>query len=313
MGYMRFNKLDMNLLAALDVLLRTRSVTRAADEMFITQSAMSNALGRLRQFFDDPLLVQVGRTMEISPLAATLQAPVRDIMMRVESATQIRPHFDPMKAVRTFDIVISDYSLAVLGAELSRKIAGAAPHIQLNLRPQNAKPNKLLEQAETDLLIVPDYLGTEDQGNMTLFEDELVVLVADDGPYADGPLTLEQFAQAPHILMEPLTGQESYSAVAMRNAGINPPKMLSSYLFSAIPDLIRGTDRIALLQKRLADPAAALGGLRVKSSPMHFPPLRQTVRWQTHRSRDPGLMWLRDQNVAAARASDPDDSGGSQD
>jgi hypothetical protein len=73
----RFKNLDLNLLAALDKLIRLRSVSRAAEELSITQSAMSNALNRLRQHFDDPLLVQVGRRMELTPRAIALEQPVR--------------------------------------------------------------------------------------------------------------------------------------------------------------------------------------------------------------------------------------------
>ena len=87
---MRFQNLDLNLLSALDKLLRLRSVSRAADEMSITQSAMSNALNRLRQYFDDPLLVQVGRKMVLTPRAEGLAGPVRDILVRIEATVAAR-------------------------------------------------------------------------------------------------------------------------------------------------------------------------------------------------------------------------------
>ncbi|PJE26382.1 transcriptional regulator, LysR family [Pseudooceanicola antarcticus] len=303
---MRFNKLDMNLLAALDVLLKTRSVTRASEEMFITQSAMSNALGRLRIFFDDPLLVQVGRGMELSPLAETLREPVREIMMRVESATRIRPVFDPLTDARTFNIVLSDYSLATLGGELSRRVADQAPNIRLNLRPQHADPSKLLDRGEADMLIVPDYLGPIDQDHEIIFEDEMVVLVDAHGPHAEGPMTPECFAAAPQVLMEPLSGQKSYSEVAIREAGIEPNTVLWCYLFSAIPELIRGTDRIALIQRRLAQVAVERGGMRMHPAPFEVASLKQSMRWHKHRTRDPGLIWLRALVRDAAGASEPE-------
>ncbi|MTH79596.1 LysR family transcriptional regulator [Paracoccus aestuariivivens] len=296
---MRFNKLDLNLLAALDVLIKTRSVTRAADEMFITQSAMSNALGRLRIFFDDPLLVQVGRSMELSPLAETLQEPLREIMTRVDAATRIRPHFDPLTDDRVFNLVISDYSLAVMGAQLSQRIAALAPNIQLNLRPQHAHPSQLLDRGEADLVILPDFIDPEGHAHELLFEDHLVVLVADDGPHATAEMTEERFGAAPHVVMEPFTAQESFATVTMRVAGVVPHKVLSTYLFSSIPELIRKTDRIALIQGLLAQQALRRGGFVIKPAPFPCPPLRQSIRWQSHRSRDPGLMWLRDQIMQA--------------
>ena len=81
----RFNKLDLNLLVALDVLLKERSVTRAAEALNLSASAMSNALARLREYFEDELLVQIGRKMELTPRAQTLQETVRDLLLRIDS------------------------------------------------------------------------------------------------------------------------------------------------------------------------------------------------------------------------------------
>lgn len=299
---MRFNKLDMNLLAALDILLRTRSVTQAADEMFITQSAMSNALGRLRLFFDDPLLLQVGRAMKLSPLAETLQRPIRDIMIRVESATQIRPHFDPLTSTRIFSLVISDYSLNVLGIDLAKRLAEQAPDIQLNMRPQHSHPSQLLDQGEVDLLLLPDFFGSDDDAQQPLLVDDLVVVVAADGPYSKGPMTKDMFCAAHHVVMEPTFGRESFATVAMEAAGLTPKKVLSTFLFSSMPALIRGTDRIGLIQRRVAENAMALGGLAILESPVSFPSIKLSIRWHAHRSSDPGLMWLKDQIVKCAEA-----------
>lgn len=215
-------------------------------------------------------------------------------MVRVESATRIRPVFDPATDTRSFNIVVSDYSMAVLGPRISALVAREAPNIRLGLRPQHADPSRLLDRGEADMLIVPDYLGVSEHASEILFEDELVVLVAEDGPHGAGPMTRDRFEAAPQVLMEPLTGQESYSAVAIRKAGIVPRVVMSSYLFSAIPDLIRGTDRIGLIQRRLAEIAVAHGGLALHPAPFEVAPLRQSIRWHAHRSRDPGLIWLRD-------------------
>jgi LysR family transcriptional regulator, nod-box dependent transcriptional activator len=81
---MRFNRLDLNLLVALDHLLHLRSVSGAAERLNMTQSAMSNALLRLRQYFDDDLLVKVGRRLELTPRGEALKDAVRDVLVRVE-------------------------------------------------------------------------------------------------------------------------------------------------------------------------------------------------------------------------------------
>lgn len=289
---MRFKRLDMNLLPAMDVLFRTLNVSKAAEEMCITQSAMSNALGRLRAFFDDPLLIQVGRRMELSPFAQTLQAPLRDVMMRVESTVITSPHFDPATSTRDFSIVLSDYSLAVLGGPLMRHLAGVAPGVRINLRPQVAAPERLLQSGEIDLMVVPEYLATAPHPQELLFEDAMRVVVCIKGAHREG-LDADIFRTAQHVVMEPFSGQESFAWRAMRDAGIEAVKAVSTYAFGSIPDLVRGTDRIGVIQERLARRAVATGQFLSFAPPIPLPPLRQSIQWHEHRTRDPGLRWLR--------------------
>ena len=111
---MRFNKLDLNLLVALDHLLNLRSVSGAAARMNMTQSAMSNALLRLREYFGDDLLVKIGRRMELTPRAEALKDAVRDVLVRVEWTIATTADFDPAQSDRQFNVLVSDYTLATL-------------------------------------------------------------------------------------------------------------------------------------------------------------------------------------------------------
>ena len=111
---MRFNKLDLNLLVALDVLLVERNVSRSADRLHVTQSAVSNALARLRDYFDDEILVPVGRRMELTPRAELLKEAVRDILVRIESSVTAKPLFEPRTSDRRFRIFVSDYTMITL-------------------------------------------------------------------------------------------------------------------------------------------------------------------------------------------------------
>src|SRR5262245_6194957 len=102
---MHFQKLDLNLLVAFDTLLEEKSVTRAADRLNLSQSAMSSALSRLRDYFGDELLVPVGRRMEPTALALSLEPSVRDILQRIRTTVQTRPTFDPATAQRRFRVM----------------------------------------------------------------------------------------------------------------------------------------------------------------------------------------------------------------
>ena len=115
---MRFNRLDLNLLVALDALLTERSITKASERLNLSQSATSNALARLREYFDDELLVQVGRRMEPTPRAEGLRDAVRDVLVRVDATIAIQPEFDPSKSDRIFRIFVSDYTQMVFAPHL---------------------------------------------------------------------------------------------------------------------------------------------------------------------------------------------------
>lgn len=111
---MRFNRLDLNLLVALDALLTERSITRAAERVHLSQSAMGNALGRLREHLGDELLVQVGRQMELTPRAEVLQEAVRDVLVRIDTSIAAQPEFNCSRSDREFKLFISDYSMDML-------------------------------------------------------------------------------------------------------------------------------------------------------------------------------------------------------
>ena len=92
---MRFHGLDLNLLVALDALLTHQNVTRAAEQLNLSQSALSGALARLREHFDDELVVPIGRRMEPTPLARTLAEPLHEILLKTKSLVTATPTFDP--------------------------------------------------------------------------------------------------------------------------------------------------------------------------------------------------------------------------
>ena len=111
---MRFNKLDLNLLVVLNALLTECNISRAAEKIYLSQSATSSALARLRDYFDDELLVSSGRQLVLTPRAKELVEPVREVLMRIDSTIATQPQFDPATETRTFTILVSDYTMAVL-------------------------------------------------------------------------------------------------------------------------------------------------------------------------------------------------------
>lgn len=302
---MRFRNLDLNLLAALDKLLTLRSVTRAADELAITQSAMSNALNRLRQYFDDPLLVQVGRQMELTPRARLLADPVRDVLVRIESAVTTPPEFDPATAQRKAAIMVSDYTLHTLIPPFVRRLSRLAPGFEIDLKPQQTYPGLQLERGETDLLIAPLPFCSPDHPSEILFSDPFVCVVDADHPAARrGAIGLDDFSAANFVTMKPMPNQRSFVSHALSEMGVTLRDSVTCFSFAALPLMVRGTDRVTLVQRRLAQRFVALGGLAMLEPPLPIPPLDQSVQWHRMRSHDPAMDWLRGQLAASVSEMD---------
>jgi LysR family transcriptional regulator, nod-box dependent transcriptional activator len=118
---MNLNRLDLNLLVALDALLTERSITRASERLHLSPSATSGALARLRTYFADELLTQIGRRMVPTPLGESLQGAVRDCLLHVQQTVEIRPQFDPATSKRNFRIKMSDFVSTVLMPPVSRR------------------------------------------------------------------------------------------------------------------------------------------------------------------------------------------------
>src|SRR3546814_20202417 len=111
---MQLKGLNLNLLVVLDALLREKSVTKTAERLNVTQPAISAALQRLREYLEDPLLERNGRKVELTQRAKDLAVPVREILLRIESALKTTPNFDPAEAKRTFRVPMS----AAMGAQI---------------------------------------------------------------------------------------------------------------------------------------------------------------------------------------------------
>lgn len=290
---MRFKNLDLNLLVALDHMIELRSVSAAADKMFMSQSAMSNALTRLRDYFGDPLLVQVGRRMEVTPRAEAMRAPIRDILVRIEATIASQPDFRPESSTREFNILLSDYSMRVLMPIVFRLLGEQKATVRLNLRPPTDYPQALLERGEIDILVTPEFFLSEGHPASVLFEDEYTVIAWSEGKYGKGPIDKSVYETASHVIMSMPKAAKSGDAFLLEAAGGKRQVDVQTFSFSTLPHLITGTDRIATIHASLARRLAPSAGLVTFPLPYDLPPIRQMQQWHAYRETDPGIVWLR--------------------
>lgn len=302
---MRFNKLDLNLLVALDVLLKERSVTRAAEGLNLSPSAMSNSLSRLREYFDDELLVQIGRKMQLTPRAENLQEAVRDVLLRIDSTIAAPADFEPRQSDRMFRIFSSDYTQLVLGPALLSLAAKQGATVRFEFAPQVEQPHRYLERGEADMLVIPTGFMSPDHPREVLYEESFVCMVWRDGALAKGELSFERYVAAEHVVMQPGSGRtDAFEGWFLKRYGITRRVGVLTYSFITLPALLVGTDRIATVHERVARRFAGAWPLEIRPTPMKFESMEQAMQWHKFRTNDPGLTWLRGLMSEAARRMD---------
>ena len=296
---MRFNKLDLNLLVALDAMLSLKSISRAAEQLNLSQSAMSNALARLREHLDDELLVQVGRKMELTPRAESLQDAVRDVLVRVDTTISAKPVFQPATSDREFRLFVSDYSMVTLMPHLLALAAQASHSVRFHFLPQQNQPQRLLDRGEADLLVIPQIYCSPDHPTDKLLDETFCCVVWQGGQLATperapaGKLHLDTFRSAGHVVFQPPGGTHTFEGAAMQKHGVARRVEVSTFSFVGALSLVVGTNRVATVHRRLAAYGSQFLPLKVLEPPFELPLMTQVVQWHQYRTTDPGLVWLR--------------------
>ena len=298
---MRFNRLDLNLLVALDALLAEKKTTAAAQRLSVSQSAVSGMLARLRVYFEDELLVQVGRQMELTPLGRDLAEPVRKLLLQVQATISIRPTFSFATERRHFRITVSDYTVPVLMAPLIRRLQQIAPLITLELLPQIEHVGQSLMRGETDFLIVPDEYIDPAFPHAVLFEDSFSCVVWDGNEEVGETLDRDTFMRCGHVASR--LGRPSAPTMVERHfesSNIVRHIAVTTHDFAGMAPIVLGTNLIATMQTRLARECAARLPLRVLALPVALPVLRLHMQWHDYQTSDPAHRWLREQIGAVA-------------
>ncbi len=296
---LRYRRIDLNLLAALDVLLAERNVTRAAAAMNLTQSSMSGILARLREVFGDPLLVQVGRQLQLTPLAASLQQPTQEALMRIDALLLTRPQFDPATATRRFLVSASDYVVSAFLRDALQAVHHEAPGLTFDIVP-TAEANGL-DSGELDFVVVPAHMVSDQHPQAPLFDDGYTVVAWSGNTRIGERLTLQTYQQLGHVVFRGGRGPLPWFEQWYRNEHGDTRRVeVQVHSFSLLPDLVVGTERIATVQTRLAQRLAPLLPLRLLPLPMAAPRLAEVLQWSRLHDADPATLWLRDKMQALA-------------
>ena len=297
---MNIKSFDLNLLRSLDALLSERSVTRAADRVCVSQPAMSGALQRLREYFEDQLLIRVGREMELTPLAKSMVTSVRDVLHDIQVTLETKPTFDPTTAKRTFSVSMSDYVTFVLMPLVLKRLVAQAPYMTCHIEPLNEACFNRLDSGESDFCVAADrwrLFGDNEPSTQIrsepLFSDSFVCIVDKDHPTVTDHISLEDFKRLPHNLVRIGRGVESITEHAWKVAGLDLNIAATAPSFCTSIFMLPGTPVVATTQRRLANVFAASLPLKIVPCPVEVPSLHEALAWHERHEFDPGHQYMR--------------------
>ncbi|WP_271412098.1 LysR substrate-binding domain-containing protein [Pseudomonas sp. Q1-7] len=284
-------RVDLNLLIVFETLMHERSVTRAAEKLFLGQPAISAALARLRTLFDDPLFVRTGRSMEPSARAMEIFALLSPALDSISTAVSRAADFDPATSTAVFRIGLSDDVEFALLPALLRRLRAEAPGVVLVVRRTNylLMPN-LLASGEISVGVAYTEELPANAKRKTLRRSRPKLLRADSVP---GALSLDDYCQRPHALVSFAGDLGGFVDEELAKVGRTRKVVLAVPQFNGLGTLLAGTDLVAMVPDYTAAALTAAGGLRAEDPPLPVQSFELSMAWRGAQDNDPAERWLR--------------------
>jgi DNA-binding transcriptional LysR family regulator len=283
---------DLNLLAALDVLLQERSVTRAAHRLRLSTSAMSRTLSRIREALGDPVLVPAGRTMVLTPHAEAIAERVHALSSGAQAVLQPPPPVDPRHMEREFTIRANEAFTQLYAAKLSAAVSAVAPGVRLRFMPKPDKDIGPLRDGTVDLEIG---VISGDGGELraqTLYRDTYIGITRAGHPIFDAPITPERLCAWGHVVFARRRGRSSPADEALAALGLSRRVSVIVPGFPAVIAVVSASDLLGLVPRSAC---LALPGYEIELFDLPIP-MRELVIsqiWHPRMDADAGHRWLR--------------------
>jgi DNA-binding transcriptional LysR family regulator len=291
----RLKELNLNHLLTLDAVLEHRNLTRAAEQLDLTQGAISQSLARLRAFFNDDLLIRIGNKMEPTALGSSLQAPVADVLASIESSILIQANFDPREAQGTLTICMTDLGEFTFLSEVLSRLSAEAPN--LNVRTRTLPDTRLAERmanGQIDLAFAGPIEEIAELKVQKIFEHELVALVSEQCPLPD-TITAEEFVSLPHVVLDSPYIKRVRIEQALAQHGLTrrielrtPNALVQPFLLERNPRLI------TTLPRMFAERMVSVLPLRILQLGFDVPRLEVYQYWHPRFDKHGPSRWLRE-------------------
>lgn len=294
---MNLASIDVNLVVALDALLRERSVTRAARLVGLSQPAMSHTLMRLREVLDDPLLVRVGRQMTLTKRAEALTGRVTALMQDLETLFGRAPApFEPAESARVFRVAVSEYAQFLIVPPLYALMALEAPRASLHALPlSHLQVVEALRSGDIDVALgsfLPEALPG-DVRCAELIRDRFVGLVYVGHPKARVRTDFETYLSVEHLAVAPRGGQGDAVDELLSRKGLSRRVALTVPSFLLAPYVVASSDLFSTLPERVAMAFSSALPLRRFDPPFELSAPETLMLWHDRTHQEPAHQWLR--------------------
>ncbi|MCL2912505.1 LysR family transcriptional regulator [Shewanella corallii] len=299
MNYLALSRVSMKHLAVFQLMLRTQSVTLAAERLCVTPSSISKTLSQLRELLDDELFYREGNQLTPTPYAISLAPSVQDILARVNGLIA-EGEFNPQTWVGQFSLSMRASTLELFSGAISRLSQSLASSVSLNIFAKEQLGFDALLRGEVHFLLLPHDITQppvlhRDLVWKTVIKDELVCLMNPDHPLASQPLTLERYLQYRHIGIHDRELAEPYFIQHLTQAFHARDVALTVADFGGAASLCSQTDYLLTCSKLWADNAPQANRLLQTTLPFDYGKVGYSLVWNRNSLKDPALSWLHQQ------------------
>ncbi len=291
---------DLNLLVFFDVLISERNVSKAAEKLFLSQSAMSHALNRLRAVLDDPILIRTEQGMMPTTRALEMELPIREMLNRIQRTLYSQKPFDPASSDRKFVIYGTEYFECVVLPKLMAHLERVAPHCSVIAEILTYElPESKLISGDADFIVGVEGLMDIPSNllNRTWIQDSLVCLVRRENKKIGDRISLKQFAETYHIFLSILGTPFKFTFLdqwlTKQNIGRKCSVTTAAFLPAALT--LVETDYVMTLPRRLALKLTEIMALRLVELPKNFPKFQLNLIRHPLYAKDPALIWFNQQ------------------
>lgn len=286
-------RLDLNLLVTLDVLLAELNVTKAAQRLNFSQPSVSVHLSKLRDIFNDPLLLPGPRGMRPTARAEALREPLRQVLEDLGRVISPATPFNPEKATNIWHVSAFDYGESTIILPALAGLRSAAPGTRLAVvEVTPSQLPKLAEQGDLDLAFHTSEGAPPGLHRQILFSENYVLVGREGHPDLNDRVTLKQFCQLEHVMVSPEgCGFYGITDRILEERGLSRKVVLSVPHFLFVREALQATNLVAMLPSRLV---RNISGLQICQAPVDVPHYQMAMLWHERCHRDPAHQWLRE-------------------